>query len=114
MHSLLFAYLIEDIRFIYCTIGCKWADEEIDLMPIGGLQELKSGLRTAAGIDNDVLLAALKRSPATAPLAAARTQELITNLLSSEYGSQVNSEHCSISYFTVLQFVYTIALPCFD
>lgn len=53
------------------------------------VQELKAGLSAAAGLENDVLLAALKRSPATAPLAAARAQELLADLLPAHYGHQV-------------------------
>jgi hypothetical protein len=52
-------------------------------------QELKVGLSAAAGLDSDVLLAALKRSPATAPLAAARAQELLADLLPAHYRHQV-------------------------
>lgn len=55
------------------------------------VQELKAGLSTAAGLENDVLLAALKRSPATAPLAAARAQELLADLLPAHYGCEVHT-----------------------
>ena len=58
------------------------------------VQEIKAGLSAAAGLESDVLLAALKRSPATAPLAAARAQELLADLLPVHYTQHV----CQTAY----------------
>ena len=42
-----------------------------------------------------MLLAALKRSPATAPLAAARAQELVGGLIAADYRTQASVAHLS-------------------
>lgn len=56
-----------------------------------GFQELASGLRASCNLENDPLLSALKRSPITAPLAAARAQELLGDLIAADYSSQASS-----------------------
>ena len=52
------------------------------------LQELKSALSAACKLEDDALLSALKRSPITAPLAAARARELVGDLLAADYRTQ--------------------------
>lgn len=79
------------------------------------VQELKAGLSAAAGLENDVLLAALKRSPATAPLAAARAQELLDDLLPAHYAHHVC--HTSFAKLHALRKMHTnlrrhFCMPC--
>ena len=60
------------------------------------LQELKASLRASCKLEDDVLLAALKRSPVTAPLAAARAQELMSDLIAADYRTQVQLGPCGM------------------